>query len=60
MLEKATSSFALPKGITKMSLKKLATHDPEIREFIRAIRETGLREKAVEFLNREILLKKSN
>lgn len=43
-----------------MSLKKLATRDPEIRDFIRAIKETGLREKAIELLNREILLKKSN
>ncbi len=62
MLEKTTraTTSALPKDLSNLSLKKLAAIDPEIRGFLRAIKETNLREKAVELLNREILLKKSN
>ena len=44
----------------EMSLKRLAQVDSEVRGFLRAIKETGLREKALELIKREIRRKKDN
>ena len=47
-------------SLGELSLKHLAQIDPEVRGFLRAIKETGLREKAVELIRREIRRKKDN
>ncbi len=41
-------------------LKQLAKMDPDVRGFLRAIQETGLRDKAVELLQRQIRAMKAN
>jgi len=51
----ATVTSLSSKAAKSPSLKRLAKMDPEIRGFLRAIRDTGLREKAVELLDRQIL-----
>ena len=51
---------ALSKSKKTPTLKSLAESDPEIRGFLRAIRDTGLRAKAVELLQRQIVAMKAN
>ncbi len=58
--ESAAKLTVVSSATKKMTLGRLAQIDPEVRGFLRAIKETGLREKALELIKREITRKKDN